>query len=114
MSAEDNMNTLKQIPPVSNFERKRARRSAIALAASTIISILLFIYAFLQKKEADKQAIESAKYKVIAEKVKEEAVAAQMEAMRQRKMAEAAQALAETQRVLAEQALANCKGVKRK
>jgi hypothetical protein len=107
MSAEDQINMLNQIPPQSNFEMKRARKTALVLATTTIISILFLIYAFLQKKEADKQAVIAVEMKMEAEKQREIAEAS-------REMAVLAQQEAERQRILADKALADCERNKRK
>jgi hypothetical protein len=114
MKAEDQINMLKQISPQSNFEKKQARKTALVLAAATNISILFLIYAFLQKKEADKQAVHAEENRVEAEMAQAEAIAAQKEAEKQRAIAMSAQAEAERQHIRAEQALADCVQNKRK
>lgn len=88
MNAEERIQTLKQIPPDSNFQRKQKIRTAIALTLATLISILFLVYAFIQKLEAEKQ------YE-ISERLRIEAEA-------QKKVAEHLKAAAEYQRMLAE------------
>lgn len=109
MRAEDNINMLKQIPPPSNFEKQRARRTAVVLAASTIISILFFIYAFLQKLEANKQAATAQKFRVEAEALRVEAENQREIAEQERKRTQSALQEAMIQHERAEQALADCK-----
>jgi len=102
MSAEDQINMLNQIPPVSNFEMRRSRRIAVVLAAAMILSILFFVYAFLQRIEADKQ-------RAIAIVNLEEARRSEQEGMIMAEMARKQQAIAEQQLTQALQALENCK-----
>jgi hypothetical protein len=106
MKAEDLIKKLNEQPPVDPEQLKRARRTALFLATTTIISILFFIYAFLQKQEADKQF-------QVAEQYKMELQIAKVEAQRQRAIAELARDEAMKQRELAEQALAECEKSRR-
>jgi uncharacterized protein YdbL (DUF1318 family) len=106
MKAEDLIKKLSEQAPVDPEQLKRARRTALVLATTTIVSILFFIYAFLQKQEADKQF-------TIAEQFRVELQIAKDEAQRQRAIAELSRAEAEKQRELAEQALAECEKSKR-
>lgn len=106
MKAEDLIKKLSEQPAVDPEQLKRARRTALVLATTTVISILFFIYAFLQKQEADKQFQVAEQYKIEAELAKEEAE-------KQKKIAELSRAEAMQQRSLAEQALAECEKSKR-
>lgn len=101
MKAEDLIRKLNEQPAEDPEQLKRARKTALVLATSTIVSILFLIYAFLQKLEADAQSKRAEEYRV-------EAVLAKEEAEKQKKIAELGRAEAEQQRNLAEQALAEC------
>ena len=93
MNAED-QNSL----PIKE-QLKRARRAAVVLAVSTIVSILFFIYAFVQKAEAERllQATEEA----------------QQQLLQQRSIAEQARQEAEMQRAMAAEALVALKECKK-
>jgi preprotein translocase subunit SecF len=106
MKAEDLIKKLKEQPPVDPEQLKRSRRIALLLASSSVISILIFIYGFLQKIEADYQFKLAEQYRVELQLAKEEAE-------RQKVIAELSRAEAEQQRNRAEQALADCEKSKR-
>lgn len=114
MSAEDNIDMLKQIPPLSEYEKKRRWRTSFMLAFATAVSVLFLIYAFMQKMEADKQAATAQKFRIEAEVLQSLAEKQRMAAEKAREEAVMAQQEAERQRQLAEQALVNCEGNKRK
>jgi Flp pilus assembly protein TadB len=101
MDAQDRIQMLKQIPPISKEEKSRKLKSSIILFFATLISILFLVYAFIQKQEADKQ-------KEIAVRAMTMAEEQRAEAEQQRRAAEAARIEAVNQQALAAEALANC------
>lgn len=113
MKAEDQINMLNQIPPLSNLEKKRKLRASIVLFVATTVSVLFFVYAFLQKKEADKQFVQAEQRRIELEALKVDLQETRNMAENARREAEAAQIEAERQRALADQALENCKKNKR-
>ncbi|GEM_PF-2368119 len=107
MNAEDHIQKLKKIPPLTKEEKRKQLTTAIVLALATLLSVIFLLYAFIQKLEADKQTALAIEMRMEAEKQREEAE-------RQRLMAEYQKMEAEKQRVLALEALANCEKSKRK
>jgi len=79
----------------------------ILLIVMTIVSLMFFGYAFIQKLEADKQFL-------ISEKLTEEVEKQKSIAVMNEQLAIAAQKEAEKQHVLAVEALAACEKSKRK
>ncbi len=53
MTAEERIKHLHEKPKPTKEAIKRARRLAIVLALSTCITILMFVYAFIKKTEAE-------------------------------------------------------------
>jgi hypothetical protein len=106
MKAEDELQMLKNIPPLSKNERRAKLRIALLLTASTLVSLLLLVYAFMQKKEADLQRENAIKAEMLAKQN-------MMEADRQRALAIAMEEEAMKQKLLARQALANCEKLKK-
>ena len=49
--------------------RKRARTTALTLAASVLISLLFLMYAFVQKSEAEKQRTLATNYQKLTEQL---------------------------------------------
>ena len=92
MNADEQLHKLKQDQPLTKEEKRKKVITAIVLAVSTLISVLFLIFAFMQKMEADK--------------LKEEAVAAQVKVIEVQKMAEAARKEADLQRMIAEKNMA--------
>jgi hypothetical protein len=68
---------------------RRARIIALALSGATFISIIFFVFAFIQKAQADQARIEVEQLKVEVLKHAEVARASKMEADLQRQLASA-------------------------
>lgn len=109
MNADERIQTLNQVPPLSNFEKKRKFRAAIVLALSTLMSIFFLVYAFIQKQEADKNFETLIQLRTENEQLKQIAEAARMEADRQRSIAMYNEKSAVEARHQAEKALQECK-----
>lgn len=101
MTAEEHIKKLHEKSKPTKEEIKRARRIAIVLAASTVVSILFLVFAFVQKTEADKLQELTLELRVELLEVKEQAEQAQQEAEMQRAFAFKAQ-------LDAQQALEEC------
>lgn len=85
---------------------KPNRSTKLLLVVFIVLSVLLFVYGYLQKLEADKQAAIAITNLEVARKLEKEA-------MMMFEMARKQQAMAEQQRLLAEQVLEDCKKSKR-
>jgi hypothetical protein len=105
MNAEDLIRNIKEQPPVSPTQRKQNIKISIILAVSTLVSISLLGYTFIQKQEVDQQRKRAEKLKAIAEEQR-------MEVLKAMEMAVTAQQEAERQHKLAAQALEECKNAK--
>lgn len=75
-------------PDTTKEQLRRARRVALVLATSTAISIILLVYAFIKKDEADYQFERAEQFQQEAAKQRAIAESCYAEAMRARKNAE--------------------------
>lgn len=93
------------IDELNKLQKKRARSTAIVLAAATFMSVIFFVYAVIQKLEADRQT-ELARVN--------ERLANEQRALAQTQMDESRKAMEALmqQKVALEQLLQNCKGSK--
>ncbi|HET9053269.1 MAG TPA: hypothetical protein VFM90_03800 [Cyclobacteriaceae bacterium] len=103
MTAEELNKKLHEKPKSTKEEVKRARRTAIVLAASTVIAILFFVYAFIKKTEADAQRELALKLQMELQEVKEQAEQEKQKAKMQQMVAMEARHEAEKQRAMSEQ-----------
>jgi cytochrome c-type biogenesis protein CcmH/NrfG len=106
MNAEEQLNKLKQIPPLSKEDKRKRLVTAMVLALATLLSVLFLLVAFVQKQVADKSRVEAENQRMEAERQAELAqqsrIAAEHAQLQARQQLE--QALAE---------LENCKKEKR-
>lgn len=89
-------------------EVKRSRRITIVLAILAVTCVLMFIYGFLQGKEAEKQRALAAEQQMEAQRQRDRAIQLQKVAESEKIRAEQNRMLAEENRKKAEQALADC------
>lgn len=76
---------------VDKQQLKRARRTALVLASVIVFSLLTLVYAYIQKKEADKARSHAEVIMMQLKQTEQEAIQAKEEAEKQRMMAIAAQ-----------------------
>lgn len=106
MNAEEQ---LRKKPQPTKEEIRRARKIALVLAVSTIISVLLVVYAVIKKTETDREHALVLELRVQVQEANARADELQTEAMKNAERAGLMEVVAKQNEIAAKEALEECR-----